>query len=230
MVENLRRISETLTGSRFLRGVNSAGGVSTDISTESASMLTNFLAELETDFTEIMRVVDGSASFANRVKDTGTLPRDIALENHVVGIAARSCNIPRDTRLEHPYAAYTELVPKIALETSCDVEARFRVRVKEVYTSLQLIRQALTALPSGPTLTPLKPIPDNGFAIGAVEGWRGEIIYAMLSRGGKIARVAVRDPSFIHWQLFPLMVTKDMVPDFPLINKSLNLSYTGNDL
>ena len=230
MAEELRRLSESLSGSRFLRGINIPGGVAKDISPENASTLRTFLSALKKDFSEMMGVADGSASLANRLQGTGTLSPEIARENHVVGIAARAVGIAKDARLEYPYAAYEEINPASALEHAGDVNARFRVRVKEVYGSIKLIEEAIRALPQGNTKVALKPIPNEGFAVRAVEGWRGEIVYGMIAENGALSRVSVRDPSFIHWQLFSHLVTNDMVPDFPLINKSLNLSYTGNDL
>ncbi|OGG57605.1 hypothetical protein A2853_01920 [Candidatus Kaiserbacteria bacterium RIFCSPHIGHO2_01_FULL_55_17] len=230
MAESLRQLSEALTGSRFLRGVNIPGGVTRDISSDDTLKLSKFLSALRQDFSEMMHIADASASLSNRLKGTGTLSREIARENHVVGIAARSCNIPRDARLEHPYAAYREIAPTIALETGGDVNARFYVRVKEVYESISLIEKAVAGFPKGTTRMDLAPLPEESLAIRAIEGWRGEIVYAIETKAGSISRVAVRDPSFIHWQLFPHLVTNDMVPDFPLINKSFNLSYSGNDL
>ena len=85
-------------------------------------------------------------------------------------------------------------------------------------------------LPKGHLSVPLRPIPQEGIALSAVEGWRGEIASAILAEDGVISRVKVRDPSFINWQIYPYVPSTDMVPDFPLINKSFNLSYSGNDL
>src|SRR3989344_3926042 len=230
MVEELRRLAETLSGSRFLRGINVPGGVTKDIGAQTAPMVRKHLSSLAKDFSEFMRVADASASLAGRLQGTGQLSHKIARENGVVGIAARSCDIQKDARIEYPYAAYAEIRPVIALESAGDVEARFKVRAKEVLDSMRLIEEALKHLPEGPLAATLRSIPEQSMALSAIEGSRGEIICAICSKDGVISRVAVRDPSFIHWQLFPHLVTSDMVPDFPLINKSLNLSYSGNDL
>jgi len=230
IVENLRRESERFSGSRFLRGINTPGGVIRDIMPENVVSLQHFLAALKQDFTEIITIAEGSASLANRLKGTGTLSVDAVKEYGAVGIAARSCNIAKDARIEYPYAAYGDVTPQIALETAGDVDARFHVRIKEVYGSIALIEKALAALPQGPLHTALQAIPQRSMAVSVVEGWRGEIVYAVTSEDNAIARVKVRDPSFIHWQLFSHLTSNDMVPDFPLINKSLNLSYSGNDL
>lgn len=230
MVEDLRRLAESISGNRFLRGLNIPGGVSRDLDEGDVEKISAFLANLKKDFSEMMGVADTSASLANRLQGTGTLSQKIARENHVVGIAARCVGIAKDARIEYPYAAYKELKPVIALESKGDVDARFRVRVKEVYESIRLIEMALRALSSGEITTLLKPLPQKSLSVRAVEGWRGEIVYVIEVKNGAISRVSVRDPSFIHWQLFPHLVSCDMVPDFPLINKSLNLSYSGNDL
>lgn len=230
MVEDLRQLSESIAGSRFLRGLNVPGGVLRDLEDGDIEKISAFMRDLRKDFSEMMEVAHASASLANRLRGTGTLSPEIARENHVVGIAARCVGIAKDARIEYPYAAYKKISPVIALESMGDVDARFRVRVKEVYESIRLIEEALKALPAGSIATPVKALPRDGLSIRAIEGWRGEIVYVIEVKDGSISRVAVRDPSFIHWQLFPHLIATDMVPDFPLINKSLNLSYSGNDL
>lgn len=230
MVENLRRKSAELTGNRFWREVNIPGGVEKDLSPEAVESLGTFLQELKKDFSEMIEVADGSASLSNRLLGTGEISPHVVKDYFAVGMAARCCNIAKDARLEYPYAAYKKITPVIALEKGCDVNARFRVRIAEVFESLNLIERALASLPKGSIRTDLKPIPQSGVALGVVEGWRGEIVHMVLAEDGAISRVKVRDPSFMHWRLFSHLVSKDMVPDFPLINKSFNLSYSGNDL
>ncbi len=231
MTEELRRLSQRLAGNRFWRSINLPGGVTKDISADDARQLTTFLGALKEDFADMMNVADQSASLANRLQGTGTLSRVVAQENHATGVAARCVGIEKDVRVEYPYAAYDSLKPDVVTEQAGDVDARVKVRVREVYESIRLIVLALERLPRGPLATTIRTLPSKGMAVGLTESWRGEIAYAVITDDqGAIARVAVRDPSFVHWQLFPHMVGRDMVPDFPLINKSLNLSYTGNDL
>jgi len=230
MAENLRRISESLSGSRFLRGVNTPGGVLKDISSEQNTDLQKFLAALDQDFREMVAVADGSASLAGRLKGTGTLPPQVVRDYAGVGIAARCNNIPKDARIEYPYAAYGDIVPEIQLTEGGDVHARFQLRIKEVCASFALLEQALAKIPTGPIATTMPALLEGGIGVSLVEGWRGEIAYMVIVQNGAITRVKVRDPSFIHWQLVSHLSSTDMVPDFPLINKSFNLSYTGNDL
>lgn len=230
MVESIRREFESLSGSRFLRGVNAPGGVTKDIAPEAAVKLLHFLTSLKKDFAEMIRVADSSASLINRLKGTGTLSSNVAKDYGALGIAARGCGIKKDARVEYPYAAYKELRPDVVTEAAGDVESRFRVRIGEIFKSIELIEKALASIPEGGIRAELAPLPAESMTVRAVEGWRGEIVYAVATEHGAISRVKVRDPSFINWQLFAHMVGTDMVPDFPLINKSLNLSYTGNDL
>ncbi len=230
MLEDMRRINESLSGSRFLRGINTPGGVVVDISPEQSVTLSHFLASLKRDFADIIDVAESSTIFANRVHGAGVVPAEVVHDLAAVGIAARCNGITKDTRIEYPYGAYKHIAPEIMLTEGGDVEARFYLRVKEVYESMRLIEQALASLPSGSLHKTLAHLPAEGLGVSAVEGWRGEIVYAIIVQDGAITRVKVRDPSFIHWQLFSHLASKDMVPDFPLINKSFNLSYTGSDL
>ena len=230
MTEQMRAMNETLVGHRYLRGVNTPGGVTKDVTPERAVELLHFLSSLKQDFAEMIRIANGSASLGNRLKGTGVLSLEVARDHGALGIAARACNIPKDARIEYPYAAYKDIRPEIVLDKAGDVEARFHVRIREVFKSFDLIEKSLAAIPTGAIHTELRPLPEESSAVSAVESWRGEIAYVVQAIDGVISRVKVRDPSFINWQLFPHMVGTDMVPDFPLINKSLNLSYTGNDL
>ncbi|RJQ34036.1 hypothetical protein C4568_03390 [Candidatus Parcubacteria bacterium] len=231
MAENLRRLSESLSGSRFLRGINVPGGVTKDISESQRTEMQGFLVALNKDFQEMVDVADGSASLAGRLKGTGTLLAPVVRDYAGVGIAARSNGIRKDVRIEYPYAAYGDIVPEIQLTEGGDVNARFQLRIKEVFVSITLIKEALTKMPAGAIASKSLTLPaEKSLCVGLVEGWRGEIAYIVQVKDGAITRVKVRDPSFIHWQLVSHLSSTDMVPDFPLINKSFNLSYTGNDL
>ena len=230
MVEELRQLQEKLTGSRFMRGVAIPGGVTTDISLDEAIYITAYLARLHQDFNEMVHIFSHSSIFLNRVQTAGALPKKVAEDLGAFGVGARACGIERDVRIDYPYAAYATHKPTIALEEGGDVEARIEVRVKEVAASIMLLTELLHALPKGGIHAKPHALPQDGIAVSLVEGWRGEIAYVVMIEKGSISRVKVRDASFINWQLFPHLATKDIVPDFPLINKSFNNSYTGNDL
>lgn len=231
--ERVMQWNERLTGSRFLRGVVAYGGVTRDISGETLQALHNDLELLEKDFMEVIAVTKESDSVQNRLKGTGRLDAIVAKDLGAVGIAARACGQEIDARADYPYAAYDVVQFGIMTEKSGDVYARFRVRAREVTQSFRLLNQVLALLvhESGAIASPVHSLPANRHAVSLVEGWRGDIVYFIATDGdGVISRVKVRDPSFLNWTLFPYVIGQDMVPDFPLINKSFNLSYTGNDL
>lgn len=234
--EMIMQLNESLTGSRFLRMVNTIGGVTKDITAKDAKRISGLMAKIDKDFSEVVEIAENSSSLINRLKGTGVLSNEIARHFGVVGVAARSSGISTDVRAEFPYAAYGELSFNGAeVETSGDVYARFRMRVKEVSASIQMIRQALSKLSScgkdiAASYDGLK-LKKNACAVSAVEGWRGEIVYFISTDAkGAINRVAPRDPSFLNWAVLGKAGLDNVVPDFPLINKSFNLSYSGNDL
>ena len=232
--EIIMQINERLTGSRFLRNINAIGGVTKDITKEEAEILSSNLKNIAKDFSEIITIAENSTSLLNRLKGTGVLSPKIAADYGAVGVAARATGIFEDARVDFPYAAYAQLhFNSVETETDGDVCARFHVRIKEAYASINLIQDALAKLPKGPIRADSNTImlKKNSLAIGIVEGWRGPIVYFIATDGkGNISRVAPCDPSFLNWPLVEEAGPSNVVPDFPLINKSFNLSYSGNDL
>lgn len=229
--ERILQIHERLTGSRFLRGVNCIGGVTKDIDAETATWLVQQLGEIEKEFAYLMAVVDKNLTIFNRLSKTGILPQQTAHDLGAVGVVAKGSGIAMDSRKDFPYAAYDDLDVAVATEESGDIYARFRVRVAEVYSSFALVRQALSRLPSGSIRADgaVKFSPDT-YAVSLAEGWRGDIVYFVATDSqGEICRVHVRDASFLNWPLFMEFAPGNVVLDFPLMNKSCNLSYSGND-
>lgn len=221
-----------LTSSRFLRGVNTPGGVTRDMTPGLEASFLKFLGDLRLDFSEVIEVAEGRSSLLNRLRGTGVLDRQIAQDHGVVGVAAKASGIRSDARVDYPYAAYGRLNPEIATEQDGDVYARFTIRVKEVYSSIDLISRALRDMPGG-DIQHGKAIKlkKNYYAAGITEGWRGNIVYFVATdQNGKISRVDICDPSFLNWTVLGYAARGNVVPDFPLINKSFNLSYSGNDL
>lgn len=228
--EIIMRINEKLTGNRYLRGVNIPGGVTVDISKSNQQELKEALENIMGDFTEVLEICLDSTSMINRLKGSGILDKQVAVDHGVIGIAAKALGIAMDARVDYPYAAYPELGVKIALQETGDVYARFRVRVEEIYTSLNIIKKALEKMPSGSIKNQIKSLPKKGYAVGITEGWRGDIVYAVITdQNGQISRVSLRDPSYLNWPAVPYAVVGNPVPEFPLINKSFNLSYSGTD-
>lgn len=229
--EQVMQLNEKLSGHRFFRGAAVVGGVAMDISQELQELIKSELAAIETDFSEVVAIAEDSETVINRLKKTGVLEKKIALDYGVVGVAARASGISVDARLDHPYGAYKELSLQVVQQQSADVYARYAVRIEEVFTSINLIFKALEKLKQkGAIHAELKRMKKSSYAVGIVEGWRGEIVYFISTDAqGAIDRVGVRDPSFLNWSAVPHTVVGNIVPDFPLINKSFNLSYSGFD-
>lgn len=232
MKERIMQLNDRLTGSRFLRGVNIVGGVTVNLRPNQLDEIVPALDEIEKDFSELTQILFNNASLTDRLETTGVLKERTAWDHGVMGVVGRASNINRDVRRDHPFAAYTDLRFRVPLYHYGDVRARMRVRIDEVHESLSLIRQAGKSMPDGTISAPVSQIPPVGdWALSAVEGWRGEILYfVMAGPDGAIHRCKVRDPSFVNWPAIQFAVLGNIIPDFPLINKSFNQSYAGNDL
>jgi Ni,Fe-hydrogenase III large subunit/Ni,Fe-hydrogenase III component G len=226
--EQLLQLNEYVTGSRLLRGMNAVGGVRRDIVDKRERILKE-LSLFRIEFRELMDVLFDSPSVSDRIETTGRIYNDIAAGLHVVGPVARASGIDRDVRREHPYAAYHEMEFKVPVYKAGDVLARTQVRADEVYESISIIEQALSHLPDSDIKAGVTEIKD-GCAFGYTEAPRGETIYWVDISNNRIERCKVRDPSFCNWLAIEYAVLDNIVPDFPIINKSLGLSYSGNDM
>ena len=227
--ERLLRLNRRLTGNRLLRGALVPGGLVRDVPTD-----LDLVSELEAtlaDFNEIVEITLSNTLVADRLEGTGHLTTQTARDHGVLGFVARASGLDIDARRDHPFAAYEELVFRVPVLESGDVKARTLVRVEEVHEAVGLIRQALERMGGGPLAMPLGPLPAFEPAFTLVEGWRGTIIHwVMADAAGRLERVKVLDPSFLNWRALSYALLKNIVPDFPLCNKSFNQSYSGNDL
>lgn len=230
--EKVMQLSETLTGSRFLRKVNAIGGVNIAIDEIKKKLIEKEVASLEKDFREIIGIEMDSDTLLDRLETTGVLDPKIARDHNALGVAARASGISRDARLAHPYEAYREIKFNSPLLNEGDVFARFKIRVQEIFISCNIIRQALAKINNADSIkNEVSSIPAGKSAINVVESWRGEIAYYIeTGANNTLNRCKVRDASFHNWSALPHAVKGSIVPDFPLINKSFNLSYSGNDL
>lgn len=229
--EMLLRTNRELFGHRFMMDKVIPGGVAADIDEKGRKAVLDEMTCLEREFERLVAVYDDNSSLEDRVRDTGALPPEKARELCAVGIVARASGLNLDCRMQVPFPPYDRIEVKAPVLISGDVHARAWVRIEEVRESIRLIREILATLPGGPVAAPVAaPRADRaGFA--AVEGWRGEIIYWLQSGpGGEVNRCMVRDPSSINWLGLEQAIPGNIVPDFPLCNKSFNQSYSGNDL
>ena len=232
MKERLMQLNDRLTGSRFLRGVLCVGGVAQEVAKMPFEATVEELNRIEQDFSELEAIIVANASLMDRLESTGVLTERIARDHGVIGVVGRASGMDQDVRRDRPFAAYDELTVNVALYRYGDVRARLRVRMDEIHESIRLIREIHRQIPDGPLLADPTHMPALGeWALSAVEGWRGEILYfVMAGENGQVQRCKVRDPSFVNWPALQWAVVGNIVPDFPLINKSFNLSYAGNDL
>jgi Ni,Fe-hydrogenase III large subunit/Ni,Fe-hydrogenase III component G len=229
--EKLLRLNKQMTGNRLMRGGIVPGGVGHDL--PEGVDLPGELDAIIADFDEIVGICFRNSILMDRIEGAGTLSHETAIDHGVLGYVARASGIDIDARRDHPFAAYGEMrFPwKGPVRQSGDVYARTMLRVEEARESVNLIRQAFHNLPSGPLAAPLGPLPAFEPAFGIVEGWRGALVHwVMANDEGRMYRVKVKDPSFVNWPALSFAMLKNIVPDFPLCNKSFNQSYSGNDL
>ncbi len=227
--ELLQQLIERVTGHRFLFGVNCLGGVRRDLPLDATDDIQRTLAVVEADFRDLMLTLVDTDSFMERLTGTGVLTPSLARELGAVGVAARASGVHRDTRVLHPYAAYDPARITVPVYTDGDVRARVRVRANEALASFALVRDMLAKLEPGALTAPVGPLPPERWAMGITESPRGENVHwVMTGRLGEIYRYRVRSASY-NWSVVPFTVPGNMVPDFPLINKSFELCYACLD-
>jgi Ni,Fe-hydrogenase III large subunit/Ni,Fe-hydrogenase III component G len=229
--EGLVSLYERLFGARLLRGTVALGGVKRDLTGAGRDELVSALRRLETEFDSLIRLLIDSGSFTDRVDGPGTLTLEAARDLGAVGMAARASGLDEDLRRDHPFDAYASFPFEVVVEEGGDVRARLMVRAREVTQSLSILKQALASLPESPLSARLPDhLPPLSAALGWTEAWRGPCLHWVETDGeGQLTRVKVTDPSFKNWPALAQVVPGNIIPDFPVINKSFNLSYSGND-
>ncbi|MFA6567857.1 MAG: hypothetical protein WCS96_06565, partial [Victivallales bacterium] len=220
-----------LSGSRFGRGLFVYGGVRFDFDTENIKRIIKNLHTVRNDVTDINDFMFSSPGALARFEKTGAVPNDLALKIGLVGLAARSCGIDLDARINYPYGAYRYFpVSQITLSTG-DVFARTRLRAFEIGESLRHIFEQVENLPQGEIKVDSGDTEPATGVISIVEGWRGEVVHiAVTDEKGRISKYKIKDPSFNNWYGLSLALRKAEISDFPLCNKSFDLSYAGHDL
>jgi len=223
--ERLLRLNRRVTGHRLLRG-----GVKPSGARLLALPGALELAEIGAQFHELVDLAQGQSTVMDRFTGTAVLHGDDAKEMGVLGVAARASGSELDARVAHPFGPlFAGFTP--ARATEGDVLARFRVRIQEVDTSLALLADLVSRDGVLESYGPRSESPKAGSGSGIVEGWRGAIVHRIeIDESGTLTRVKIVDPSFFNWPALAVSLADTIVPDFPLANKSFNLSYAGNDL
>jgi Ni,Fe-hydrogenase III large subunit/Ni,Fe-hydrogenase III component G len=229
--EGLLRLQDRLFGTRLLRGTVALGGVKRDLSIDDLKVLRAHLRAFEKEFDDLIKLLIDAGTFTDRVDGTGILTHQAAMDLGIVGIAARASGVDADLRRDHPLDAYEGLKFEVPVEDGGDVRARLMVRAREVEQSLRIVRQVLDEMPETPIAVRLpEELPKSSSALGWAEGFRGPVLHWVATdEAGKISRVKVTDPSTLNWPGLAQAVPGNIIPDFPVINKSFNLSYSGND-
>lgn len=226
--ENLLRWNNALTGSRFLKGVMNLGGVTGDVEDEKLGELASFLESFQSRFTEARRQVVSNPNVVDRFETTGILKSRLIPLLNVSGPAARASGAQIDTRIDHPYGIYETLSIQPGTHSDGDVMARFLQKANEVLDSAALIANLTKNMPQDKFTSDIHI--RDGYACGLVESPRGQNFHWVYIRNGRVSRYKVRTASYCNWQAMEHAVPGNIVPDFPLVNKSFNLSYAGTDL
>ena len=228
--EDWLRLSAELFGHRLTMDAIVPGGVAVELADPGGQRIHEQCDAIERETHLLKNIYDEHAGLQDRFLTTGRLDPALASEYSVSGIAGRASSQSWDLRTQNPIAPYDELDTQIASHRSGDVAARVLVRFDEVFESLRLIRRIVDRLPRGELIAPLPAAREGDTGVGWIEGWRGDVLLALTAgRGGGIRRCHSRDPSWLIWPAMEHAIMGNIVPDFPLINKSFNLSYSGHD-
>jgi Ni,Fe-hydrogenase III large subunit len=224
-------MTAVLCGNRFGRGLVVPGGAGVDVESDRTADLARRLAAAETDVRSAVELLWKMPSVLSRFEGTCALPADIARQMGMVGVAARASGVDRDVRRDFPAGEDPLSAIPVATAETGDVMARAQIRWREIQASQAFVREHLERLPEGPARVAPGALRGRRLAVSLVEGWRGEICHvALTDAAGHFAHYKVVDPSFHNWAGLALALRDQQISDFPLCNKSFNLSYCGQDL
>ena len=232
--EDWLRVSNEVFGHRWLMDCIAPGGTAVDVDDAGAARIEAQCEATLREATVLRAIYDEHAGLQDRFVGTGAVSPELAAELGLVGLAGRASGRAFDLRVDHPWPPYDRLALELATQRAGDVAARVAVRFAELFESLRLIRDVLRALPAGEHRSAVQPGAGAAFGAGWVEGWRGDVLVALElddgPHGRRIRRCHCHDPSWQNWPVLEHAIIGNIVPDFPLINKSFNLSYSGHDL
>jgi Ni,Fe-hydrogenase III large subunit len=220
-----------LCGNRFGRGMIRPGGTGYDMDAARIDELQKRLTAGEKDTASAVELLFDTPSVLARFERIGVLPKSVCQTLGIVGPAARAAGLQRDIRHDQPSGIYRFAQLPMSTWDTCDVFARAYVRWLEVQQSIAFIREQLQAMPAGAVQSATGPLKPNQLAISLIEGWRGELCHvALTGETGALKRYKIVDPSFHNWTGLAYALRNQQISDFPLCNKSFNLSYCGHDL
>ena len=224
-------LTALLCGNRFGRNLVCPGGVAFDLEKERLAQLESRLEQALRDTTNAVNLLWETSSVRARFENTGTVSKETCLDLGLVGPVARACGVERDVRREFPFGLFRFFQIPVSTFHHGNVFGRAYVRWLEIQRSVDFIQEQLKSLPGGGTRASMKPLPPNQFCLSMVEGWRGEICHVGLTgNNGRWMLYKVSDPSLHNWMGLAIALRGQQISDFPLCNKSFNLSYCGHDL
>jgi Ni,Fe-hydrogenase III large subunit len=220
-----------LSGNRYGRGLICPGGTRFDLEPDMAAVMRDRLQRLREELHPVVEMMLDNTSVQARLEGTGILSRAKCLELGIVGPPARACELVRDVRHDHPYGLFRFAHIPVATAWAGDALARVLVRWVEVQRSLDFVVEQVMSIPRGPIRVECGGLNPGELAVAMSEGWRGEIAHVVITDdAGRVRRHKVTDPSFHNWRGLAAALPGNQVSDFPLCNKSFNLSYAGHDL
>lgn len=226
----LRSVASAL-GQRYLLDFVVPGGVRLDPAAAAVDALAACAGSIGAEVRLLRTIYDEHAGVRDRFAAAGIVLPDLAQRLGLTGLAGRASGQDFDLRRDLPCAPYDRLAVRVPVRTEGDVYARVAVRFDELMESIRLVRAIADGLPAGAATPAAAAIDGSGAAAGMVEGWRGPVaVFLDVAAGGRIRRCHPHDPSWQNWPVLEYAIVGNIVPDFPLINKSFNLSYSGHDL
>jgi Ni,Fe-hydrogenase III large subunit len=229
--EQWQRLNQSVFGHRLLMDRIVPGGVCSDLTPQDGDLLRRQHLALPAELNTLLPLLEDYPSLEDRLVTTGALSTEAAQRLGAVGYLAKASGVDYDLRRDHGYAPYDRLQVQSPCLNTGDVAARVQVRAEEIGHSLSLLRQLLAQLPDGSIQATWPINAGECEGLGLVEGWRGEIItYIRFDGEGRVARFFPRDPSWFLWPALEQLIDGNIVPDFPVCNKSVNASYSGHDL
>ncbi len=229
--EDWQRLSREVFGHRFMMDAVVPGGTAADPSPALLYRMAQQCDAVEREVKALRIGYDEHAGLQDRFLTAGSVTPQLAAQLGLIGLAGRASAQALDLRCDHPWFPYDSLKVTMATQRNGDVAARVAVRFDETLESLRLIRSLCASLPEGVTRAELAATGVAALGMGWIEGWRGEVLVALeVGADGRIVRCHCHDPSWQNWPVLEHAIMGNIVPDFPLINKSFNLSYSGHDL
>ncbi len=229
--EQLLRATEFALQQRYLLDLVVPGGTRVDLSSAGAAGLIDCIQSIAAEVATLRTIYDEHSGVRDRFANAGVVTPALAARLGLTGLAGRASGQGFDLRCDLPWDPYGDLAPRKVVRAEGDVAARVTVRFDEVAESMRLVKQIVQQLPAGTHHVSVSAPEEGSLGIGLIEGWRGPVLLALeAGAAGKILRCHPHDPSWQNWPVLEHAIIDNIVPDFPLINKSFNLSYSGHDL